>query len=411
MNDLFIIVGQSLQEICWAEKDVEGNIRASCGGLEYAPVKNARRIIVLIANSDILLTRTTIPPGSRKLALKAIPYTLEENLAQDVELMHFAVGRKREDGTVTAAVVEDAIMADWLAQFDDLGIVPDYVAPAVLSLPYDGSSCSMLVDEGNSLIRWGPQQGMAIEVEDAPAMFAAIAEEMEGGKIQAVNLYNCSGEQLPPLDEDITFHEMDTNRGRLSPLPPAGKAAWFLASGFDENESINMLQGKYSRQAEWGKVWNKWKIPVVLLALLLLGRTGFLVSEFYSLKAEKQQLTAEIESVYKKAFPSAQKIVKPRVQMENRLKQMQSTDTGGKGAFLEIYDRAAPILAATEGFQLLTFRYGKQRLELELRVDDLQVLDGLEKKLTEIPDVAVEIRNASSAKDYVQARMQITVKQ
>ncbi|RPI12964.1 MAG: type II secretion system protein GspL, partial [Lysobacterales bacterium] len=94
----------------WLIVDSNG---ARSGPVQSGPVADAlaaaqgRRVVVLVPGSEVTLAEPELPlRGGARLA-QAVPFALEEQLAADVETLHFAVG-SREAGSVgtPVAVVE-----------------------------------------------------------------------------------------------------------------------------------------------------------------------------------------------------------------------------------------------------------------------------------------------------------------
>ena len=69
---------------------------------------------------------------------------------------------------------------------------------------------------------------------------------------------------------------------------------------------------------------------------------------------------------------------------------------------------SAAIFAKTPGLKIKTLRYYDGRINLELKVANLQALDKLKLQLINDKGYQVEIQNASSGKEFVTARIQIT---
>src|SRR5688572_14076351 len=64
-----------------------------------------RRVIVLAPSEALLLACAKLTARNRTQLIKALPYALEEQLAQDIDDLHFAIGNKLADGRYPAAVV------------------------------------------------------------------------------------------------------------------------------------------------------------------------------------------------------------------------------------------------------------------------------------------------------------------
>jgi general secretion pathway protein L len=51
--------------------------------------------------------------GTAKI-LRALPFALEEQIAEDIEALHFAAGRPAPDGSIPAAAVDREQLEGWL---------------------------------------------------------------------------------------------------------------------------------------------------------------------------------------------------------------------------------------------------------------------------------------------------------
>ena len=78
---------------------------------------------------DLLTTTVLIPGRSNSKIKAALPFALEENLAEDVENLHFAVGERQENGRLPVCVCRQDKIDGWLSRLSDAGIEPsDHVS-------------------------------------------------------------------------------------------------------------------------------------------------------------------------------------------------------------------------------------------------------------------------------------------
>ncbi|CAK0765509.1 Type II secretion system protein L [Gammaproteobacteria bacterium] len=389
-------------EAAWCTSDGENGSGALAGVVTAA---TGRRVVVFVAGTEVLLLGATVPTRKRERLLQAVPYALEEHLAADVETLHFALGRPSPGegntslGDIPVAVVARTRMDAWLAALGEEGIAPHALVPDFLALPILPGSWTLLREPGAALLRTGPQSGLALDPEWLP-----MALEQTSAPPLCLRVANGS---LPPSPSSPSF---------LSALPPLtvpveelpcpnGSSA-LLMEGYRPGETIDLLQGPYSRREQFGRLWRPWRAAAVLL--LAFGTLQFvdLALEYQRLAAEEVALRTRMTDIYLHAFPDARKVVNPRVQMEQRLNALRTQPDGVSSGLLGLLARAAPVLGATEGLELRTLRYKDGSIELDLSLKDLQLLDRLKQRLADT-SLEVEIRSARAQGETVEAHLQI----
>jgi len=82
------------EEGCWedAAEEVEG-----------------RRAVVILPGDDVLLAEATIPGGSQSRAQQAVSFVLEDQVADDIDELHFALGAKGKDDTYPVAIIKSRL--------------------------------------------------------------------------------------------------------------------------------------------------------------------------------------------------------------------------------------------------------------------------------------------------------------
>jgi len=72
---------------------------------EAASAAERRRVVMVVAGTEVLMEEAQVPSTNLARALKAVPYSLEEQLAQDVESSHFAFGSRLSNGNIPVVVM------------------------------------------------------------------------------------------------------------------------------------------------------------------------------------------------------------------------------------------------------------------------------------------------------------------
>ncbi len=350
------------------------------------------RVVVLVPGNEVLLRSARIPGRSRQRALRAIPFALEEQIACDVDLMHFALGPLQEDGHYPVAAVERSRMDDWAELLLEQGIQAQQMVPDILALPLSGEDWSLLVDAGSVMLRRDPFQGFVADLDTFPVLLELFGERNE---------LPAHAQLYGPGLLDTGDLPVDLNAQQSSPLE-------ILGSGWATTAHIDLLQGAYSRTEQWGRLLRPWRATAALLVagVLLAGMSAGI--NYYHLSAQQEQLRADIEAEYRKAFPDARRVVDARAQMEQQLKQLQRRGGGDVAGFLVMLAQVGEVLRSTEGVNINGATYRDGRLDLDLQADSLQILDGLKQALVAEGRMQADIQSATSEEGQkVRSRIRI----
>ena len=383
----------------WLKLDNEGQPQGSihAGALvDAASEASGQRIVVLVSGADGLLTRVSIPGRGRQRLLRAVPYALEEQLSEEVDNLHFAVGTAQEDDAWPVAVISKQVMDSLTADFLEAGLDVQQVIPELLALPYNGDETSVLVENDVALVRTGNSAGFAVDSDNLGIMLAARMTDEES-TLPPLHLFVRADELRPDMAEYV---------GETRVEPFAGDPLNVFARGLDAG-SINLLQGAYSRSGDWARLLRPWRATAALLVAGIIISNVVMGIDYFRLSSESKQLHAQIEQTFKEALPETRRIVNPRIQMQQQLDALQRRQGAG-GGFLSLLSQSGAVLKGMQGVQVsgATFRAG--RLDVDLTVSTLQLLDELKQALMEGGRLSVEIQSATTGQDQrVQSRLRI----
>ena len=404
-HQLFIRLQPGTQRVAWvksgeADGSIVTDVRESDQLAEAAADAAGARVVVMVPAEDVLLTRVSVPAKkSRNLLRQAIPYLLEEQLVEDVEELHFALGELEGD-EIAVAVVSSARMDAWLEQLRQAGIEPHVIIPETLALPLETDAWTVLTgQQGRLLLRTGQQAGMELDLANAGTLLKVALEEAGEARPATLAIYEC-GE----LSVNLTGLDIELTRA-----PVKGHILSLLVAGYLSTSPINLLQGAYSRRERIGQYWRPWKVPLALTAVLLLLAVINSLVDYQRLSSEKSRLWNQIVATYKKTFPEESNVPYPQRQMEEHLKQLQGGG-GGAGAlsFSELLAKAGQFFKAAPTLKIQRLSYKNGSLEVALTIADLQKLDQLKQQLAGKGALAVEIVSAAARGKQVEARLRIT---
>lgn len=359
---------------------------------------------VLVPGTRVLLTQAHIPTRNPRALRRALPYALEDQLADDVETLHFVPGARHVDGSLTVAVVAHTHMTAWLDAVRKAGMEPDQVVPETALLPTEAGAWVLWLEGDEGWLSTGEGMGFTMERDNAAFLLRRrLQEAPEDGRPKQLKLLRHG----PARPEDDALRALgDTDALTVQVVETSSSLLEHLIAHWPSRPPLNLLCGPYSPKDSLDHLWRPWRLAAgVLLAWVVIQFVG-LGWNLQSLRAEQAALEERMVEVYQQTFPGG-RIVDPRRQMETALRGLSSGPDGIHSDLQDLLAQAAPALADAEGLSIQGLRYQAGRLDLDLHLADLQGLDRLKQQLEQKAGWSVDIQSASARDDRVESRILI----
>jgi general secretion pathway protein L len=394
---LLIRIGNDPGTVDYLAADGAGRILETLrtGSLvDAAHHQTGRRICVLAPASDVLLTDAEVPVKSGTRYQQIVPFALEEQLAEDIESLHFAVGKRAGDATrVPVAVVSRALLDGWLNHLRDAGIAPECLY-ADSSLVPENPGQAVLVLSGDSVILRAadkppvtlPLTALTEALEllrPAPAPAAAeqaapdvprSAVAQFGGRGLMVYAGEAEWQQYGPAIEAVRG-DFEALSVQLLPDGPLG----LFAQSLPGTAAINLLQGSYAPASPLSGGFKAWRVAAAMLVGLLVLHGIGSTAQLMMLKRTERRLDASIGETFEQAMPGEHNSSNARRRMEARMASLQgSTDSSGLLAMLSAVAQARSGASGT-AVQALSYRQGM--LELQVTAPGAAALDHISQQL------------------------------
>ena len=390
---LLIRLGSDAQLADFLSADAAGRIVTPLrrGPLSLAALQAAgHRVCVLAPASDVLLTEAEVPVRSGQRVQQIVPFALEEQLAEDIDSLQFAVGRRiGESSRLPVAVVSRAVLDGWLAQLHEAGLTPEAVY-ADASLVPENPGQAVLVLSGASVIVRAPGASPVTLPLDAldealellkpvPADSGAAAPEQPlpqgfGGNGLVVYAGEAEWQQYGARIEA----RRDQFEGLSVQLLAEGPLGLF-AQSLPGTSAINLLQGSYAPVSSLAGRFKAWRVAALLLVGLLLLHGIGSAAQLLMLKRTEQHLDQSISETFRQAMPGETNTSNARRRMEARWTALQgSTDSSGLLAMLAAVAQAR---AGSSGTSLQALSYRNGLLELQVSAPGADALDHISQQL------------------------------
>ena len=404
MTETLVIRLRTIEDATSSWLIIDGN-GARSGPIQSGPIGDAlslaqdRRTVLVLPASEITLAEPDLPPvrGAARIA-QAVPYALEEQLATDLEALHFAIGPRNPAVSATpVAIVARATLERWRATWEAAGIRPEAAYAESSLIPSAPNAVVLVLDEATLHVKRPGSVAYALDAHPLTTAFEiALGQAAEPG--EHVTFYATTGEYEAHKDAIEGLRER-TSTLQIKLLPDG--LLPLLAAQIPTARPINLLQGSFAPPSSLGSQLQQWRLPAILAAatlLLFLGVQGYAL---WQLQRDEKQVDAQLTQLFQQIMPG-QPIVDARAQVEGLL----ARSGAGGGALLPAVAQIAQAIAQTPAarIQALTFRPGV--VEIHVTAPSVDALEQLKQAMSQ-GGAEVELQSANQRDQAFLGRLQI----
>jgi len=375
--------------------------------LAAAVIGNAR-LVVLAPATQILLAEPELPPGSGVKLARAVPFALEEQLTEDIDTLYFAIGRRNERGRTAVAVVSRSVLESWLGMLEAAGLEPAAIYPDMSLMPDNPSQTILWLEHDRLAVRRPGTLPFAVEltpVGEALIVAGVIAdpdEVLPEPKVPESAVLYVTREDWVRVQDDfeLMIEKFESLKIQLladGPLP-------WLARELKHTDAVNLLQGEFATQPDYGARWQQWRLPAFLAAGLLCVHLGAQALQIHRANQQSAALDAEISALFTSAMPS-EALHDPRRQMQSRLERIRKSDTGPE-YFLRTMQVLSGAVASVPQTSFDALSYRDQTLDLKVTAPSIAALSQLSQAVSKQGLVA-DIQSSTPVGAGVEAHLQI----
>lgn len=370
-----------------------GLLRDSAGTLTMlANVPRAERTVIVIPARRVVFIETPLPPVSAAKRDALLRYAIEDKLTIDPATVHavvLGIAASRDANTHVVAAIDRAWLASILRWLQDAGIEPVQAVSAAELIPVASGEWGLVLDGVHGLARRSDGFAYSFDVENTNAQNSVFAAEPPFALALA-------------LKEARDLHRSPSQLAVFTSQPADASwvATWARALDCDVHvvakpatrmvspAAGNLLSGDFAPRATGGGWTAPLRPALVLLALIAGLQAAFVVIDAWRLDQRRRAIEGEMTQVFKTAFPKAQAIVDPPLQMQRNLDTMKrerglssGDDSRAQLAQLSAILQAVPAIVP----QRVSIRAGNA--SIEAAVPDPQTQLTLKSRAAEAPAV------------------------
>ncbi len=347
-------------------------------------------LVGLIPGEEALFCVADIPAKQSRYIQQALPFAVEEQIAQDIHTVHLAVGKSSDQGYLVAAI-DDQQMSHWQSLFSDWSharLNAIYADAALLPITKNG--WSICLDGDAVLLSSDRGEWLSIHSQNL-SMFAASLATPASEEVVAevpVTLFGTESE----FEENQTGISSLTDSTRLVVHKEALElsALELLAHAHHHHlcEPINLCQGSYSIHRKQNSIFGPWKPAIAVACLWIFVQVTIEIGFGIYHQTKAEQIEAQAMEVYRSAFPNDTRTQATTVRrvVQGQLNRMQSKGPdAGFIALMKYTGQEYSALAQADSLVFNSVNYSENRGELvvDVRADSYSKLSALRNGLSD----------------------------
>jgi general secretion pathway protein L len=368
-----------------------------------ASIARGKKVSLLIDSRFTTVMSVTVPSKNRSKQLQAIPYAMEDHLAEDLEDVHFAIGKADLHNRIPVIAIKRSLMQDTLALFSAAGVHIDYMSADCTALPISDKTWSLLLFEQSAIISTSSVDAQSCERENLEVILRALLEQASDKPAQ-IKCFSTEADQaqlafLQQLDTEIILQPIKSH-----PLE-------IFAGQLEQLASLNLLQGEFAQKRKSANNWlQPWKYTAIAASLFVALYLGLLSLQSRQLEAENILLSKNIETEFRRAMPDARSLSNMQKRVERHLQELKSAaGRDNSNHFLHLLSSATPALSQASNITINAAVFRSNHLDLDISTNSLQNIEQVKSQLLKLPDIKT-VLSTTVEKDSVNGRLRLEAK-
>ena len=355
----------------------EGVLIAAPAQRNFAEIKTLQKecatLIIETAASSSILT-LELPWLPERKARVAIPYALEDKVAQSVEELHFAFDKLRYQNNQYVIVVISKQRIQYLMHFlGEQEIEFDQITLDWFAL----SPQELCISESVLLINNDDFKG-------------ALSGELARSYIKK-----------HPLNEPLVFQDSEISIDDSLPKSQDFSYTW-IAQKILKSKPMNLCQGEmlHGNTSDW--IQKGYQLAGALCGLWLLSLLLVNALSLHFLNKKTDHIDQQIAAIYHEFFPEAKQVISPKF----RISQLLGTNgSDAQTHFWFLLNQFAKVMNDNQ-MTIEELRYQNKTLSVTLISSDFASLEDIENKLKKL-QLKVKQTQASTRDQHVVATLEL----
>jgi general secretion pathway protein L len=357
-----------------------------------------KRVVLVIPGHSLLITNVDLPDGNLRTITSAVPYAMEEQIAEDVDNMHFAQGKRQANGVIPVIAISKQYLTDLLQLLADAGIYPAWAVAEPLLLPWKEKELSISINGNTAIVRDDENSGYECSISQLPVLLKSGGDNKD---VEAIRVWR--------TDDDIEIsHLFNADEERLICNKTSTEYDCLTEFG-SKQPRINILQG-FDAVSSMQPSSGSWKPAIILsvvAVLIYFAATGF---QYFSLQSEINVVALKTEQLFRETFPDVKRLVKPIVQAQQKLDQRMASSGKAADDLLDLLFALGEAKQKSKSIEFKNLEYRQNSMVVHLEGKSVGQIEEFKQQLESTGNTSTDILSTVSKKGKIEARIKIKAK-
>lgn len=368
---------------------------------EAAMLAQGKKVVALVPGTETLALNPVLPAlkGNTKLS-QVVPYALEDQLAVDIDELHFAIGKRGKSPSTPVVVVSHRLMKSWVSALTAAGAQPDALNTDTSLLPITPEGTTVLIDQGRVSVK---QIDSSVNTLDVAPLSEAL-HLLVPATDQSVTVY------ITEAEYEVEKTALDTLQERAPRLTikllPDGVLP-LLALQATQPSAINLLQGEYTQRKKTQRNFGGWKVAASIL-LTLIGLHLFSKAiELRQLGKQEAELDKQIQTIYSQTLGvnSSVKTDQARSAFTTRWQQLQ--ELRKPNHLMKTLDVLTKASNAKDALKIQELNYNQGTVQLKVLAPNDQSLDAIQQQ-AKTQGITADIEDRTPIDEKIEGQVTFT---
>lgn len=414
----------------WAIFDVAGSLlkysaKATLDIIDQTLMQNALEhvdIIGLLPGQVSLCTQVSVPGNQSRYVQQALPFAVEDQIAQDIDEMHLVLGEKVKSGEYNVVCVTHRLFSELYDALNDeqrVGALKAIHLDSQLTSLGDAAFKIILSAKDAHIIQ-DTGQGIGLKTENIIPYLDSIfliaqGETAQNESAQVTHLLEVLVDRSSPESTQMLIAEIQQYPNVSVTVNSLHQSAFEqLCSDYFQLKKtpLNLCVGPYPLSNRSKSAWSRWRAVALIAGLGFLLQFGVFIGQGVYLDKQAGLIANEALNQYRSAVPTVRNVSVdnlPRI-IQGQLNQLRTQGAAQLG-FLELlgeagYQYSVSPFKSSLVFHSITFNAQRGELLIEMHAKSFDQLESLKKAMVDA-GLSAKISSAVQDRDIFKGRISV----